>query len=110
MLGGGLAATARRGFRKTSTTTTQTRARRLFDELASRVEEFAEEPTATEAVLLYDKPRSGDETALMRMEYELQREVECWDAIRAAIEDRLVARREILEGNRAKRAAESKEG
>jgi hypothetical protein len=61
-------------------------------------------------VLLYDKPRSGDETALMRMEYELQREVECWDAIRAAIEDRLVARREILEGNRAKRAAESKEG
>ena len=94
----------------TSTTITQSRARRLFEDLRSRVEEFAEEPTATEAILLHDKPRSGDETALMRMEHQLQREVECWDAIRAAIEHRLVARREILEGYRAKRGAESKAG
>jgi len=94
----------------TSTTTTQIRARRLFEDLCSRVEEFAEEPTATEGVLLHDKPRSGDETALMRMEHELQREVECWDAIRAAIEDRLVARRETLEGHRAKRGTETREG
>jgi hypothetical protein len=93
-----------------SSTTTQTRARRLFDDLVPRVEEFAQEPTATEAVLLDDKPRSGDETARMRREHELQREVECWDAIRAAIEDRLEARREILERYRAKQGAESKEG
>jgi hypothetical protein len=93
-----------------STTSTQTRARRLFEDLVARVEEFAQEPTATEAVLFYDKSRSGNETALMRMEYELQREVECWDAIRAAIEERLDARREILEGYRARQGAESKEG
>ncbi len=94
----------------TNSTTTQTRARRLFEDLVPLVEELAQEPTATEAVLLSDKPRPGDQTTLMRMEYELQREVECWDALRAAIEDRLGARRETLERYRAEQGAASNDG
>jgi hypothetical protein len=92
-----------------STTTTQTRAWRLFEDLVPRVEELVRELSATEAVQLYDTPRSRDETALMRMEHELQREVECWDALRVAIEDRLEARRAILEGYRAQRGAGGRE-
>jgi hypothetical protein len=90
----------------TESTDTQKQGRTLFEDLAARVERFAQSPDATEAAVL-DQSRPVDETAEMRLEHELQREVECWDAIRVAIEDRLRARREILEARRADRAIES---
>ena len=81
-------------------------ARALFEDLAARVEQFAQAPDATEAVVI-EQSRPADETDAMRLEYELQREVECWDAIRVAIEDRLEAKRELLEARRVDRATES---
>jgi len=89
----------------TESTETQARARALFDYLVARVEQFAQAPDVTEEVVL-DQSRPVDETAEMRLEHELQREVECWDAIRVAIEDRLASRRELLETRRIDRATE----
>jgi hypothetical protein len=86
-------------------TNTQKRARTLFEDLVARVEQFAQAPNATEDIVL-EQSRSAEETAEMRLEYELQREVECWEAIRVAIESRLEARREILEARRTDRASE----
>ena len=90
----------------TETTDTQRGARMLFEDLVARVEQFAQARDATEAVVI-EQSRPADETDEMRSEHELQREVECWDAIRVAIEDRLQARREILEARRVDRATES---
>ena len=71
------------------------------------MERFAQAPDPT-ADAVFEQSRSVDETtAEMRLEHELQREVECWDAIRVAIEDRLATRREILEARRVDRATES---
>lgn len=90
----------------TESTNTQKRARTLFEDLVARVEQFAQAPDATEEIIL-EQSRPADERAGMRLEYELQREVECWEAIRVAIEGRLEARREILEARRTERASES---
>ena len=90
----------------TESTNTQKRARTLFEDLVARVEQFAQAPDATEEIVL-EQSRPADESAGMRLEYELQREVECWEAIRVAIEGRLEARREILEARRTDRASES---
>jgi hypothetical protein len=90
----------------TESTDTQKRARTLFEDLVARVERFAQAPDATEAAV-FEQSGAVDETAEMRLEHELQREVECWDAIRVAIEDRLEARRKILEARRVDRATES---
>jgi hypothetical protein len=87
----------------TESTNTQKRARTLFEDLVARVEQFAQAPDATEEIVL-EQSRQADERAGMRLEYELQREVECWEAIRVAIEGRLEARREILETRRTERA------
>ena len=89
----------------TESTNTQKRARTLFEDLVARVEQFAQAPDATEEIVL-EQSRPADERAEMRLEYELQREVECWEAIRVAIEGRLEARREILEARRTDRASE----
>ena len=90
----------------TESTDTQKRARTLFEDLVTRVERFAQAPSETEAAV-FAQSRQVEETAGMRLEHELQREVECWDAIRGAIDDRLEARREILEARRVDRATES---
>ena len=90
----------------TESTDTQKQGRTLFEDLVARVEQFAQTPDATEAAV-FEQSRPVDESAEMRLEHELQREVECWDAIRVAIEDRLEARREILEARRVDRATES---
>jgi hypothetical protein len=89
----------------TESTNTQKRARTLFEDLVARVEQFAQAPDPTEEIVL-EQTRPADERAEMRLEYELQREVECWEAIRVAIEGRLEARREILEARRTDRATE----
>jgi hypothetical protein len=89
----------------TESTNTQKRARTLFEDLVARVEQFAQAPDPTEEIVL-EQSRRADERAEMRLEYELQREVECWEAIRVAIEGRLEARREILEARRTDRASE----
>ena len=91
----------------TESTATQKQARTLFEDIAARVERFAQAPDPT-AEAVFDQSRSVNETAAeMRLEHELQREVECWDAIRVAIEDRLAARRGVLEARRVDRATES---
>ena len=90
----------------TESTDTQRGARTLFEDLVARVEEFARAPEATEDVV-FEQSRPVAETVEMRLEHELQREVECWDAIRVAIEDRLEAKREILEARRVDRATAS---
>jgi hypothetical protein len=89
----------------TESTDTQKRAQTLFEDLVARVERFAQATDATEEAVL-ERSRPVDETAEMRLEHELQREVECWDAIRIAIESRLEARREILETRRLDRATD----
>ena len=89
----------------TESTDIKQRARTLFEDLVARVEQLAQAPDATDQAVL-DRSRPAEETAEMRLEHELQREVECWDAIRVAIEDRLEARREILETRRVDRATE----
>jgi hypothetical protein len=89
----------------TESTDLKKQARTLFEDLVARVEQLAQAPDATEEAVL-DQFRPVEKTAEMRLEHELQREVECWDAIRVAIEDRLEARREILETRRVDRATE----
>ena len=89
----------------TQSTDIKKRARTLFEDLVARVEQLAQTPDATEEAVL-DQARPVEKTAEMRLEHELQREVECWDAIRVAIEERLESRREILETRRVDRATE----
>lgn len=75
----------------------------FLDEFVPRVEEIAQQSASTEAVL-YAKKLSDDERSLARFEHELWREVECWEAVRMKIDERIAARKELAEAQIVKRA------
>ena len=80
------------------------RARALLHGLAPKVEKIAQDAAGTEAVL-HATATPDEARATMRLEYELQREVECWEAIRAAIDERIAPLTAMLAEQREKRAA-----
>lgn len=79
--------------------------RAFLDEFVPRVEEIAQQSAGTEAVL-YATKYSDEVKANMRLEFELMREVECWNGIRTKIDERVTARRAMLEGLLVRREAE----
>ncbi len=81
------------------------RALALLDELVPEVKKIAQDAAGSEAVL-HAAATSDEERSPMRLEYELQREVECWQAIRAAIDDRIAPLSAMVAEQREKRAAE----
>lgn len=83
----------------------QLQAIKAWLEFLPAIEEIAHMFAGTEAVL-YGKDESKEWKRNARFEFELQREVDCLRAIRWKINQRLVAREQMLEAEREKRRQE----